>query len=143
MILQLHSYWAYLAVTLLLLSVILFKIGWFFNKKFTVKEQRLALFTLIVFHIQLMLGLAWYFMSPAYQSLKALGMGAVMKNSETRQLAIEHPLMMLMSITLVTIGFSKHKNKTTDKSKYLTLIWFYGIALLIVLAGIPWHYWFE
>jgi len=143
MILQTHSYWAYLAVLLLIFSVIIFKLGWFKSKKFTLKEQRLALFTLIVFHIQLLIGLAWYFMSPSYQTFKHLGMGEAMKNSQIRLMAVEHPIMMLLAITLITIGYSKHKKRTTDKSKFLTLIWYYGIALLFVLIRIPWQQWFD
>jgi hypothetical protein len=143
MILQTHSYWAYLGVLLLIFSVIIFKLGWFQSKKFTVKEQRLALFTLIIFHIQLLIGLAWYFMSPSYQALKHLGMGDAMKNSQIRLMAVEHPIMMLLAIALITIGYSKHKKRTTDKSKFSTLMWYYGIALLLVLIRIPWQQWFD
>jgi len=143
MILQTHSYWAYLGVFLLLFSVIIFKLGWFRSKKFTVKEQRLALFTLIVFHIQLLIGLAWYFMSPAYQHIKLFGMGATMKDSYYRMLAVEHPIMMILAITLITIGYSKLKKRTTDKSKYVSLIWYYGLALLFILIRIPWKQWLD
>ena len=143
MILQTHSYWAYLGVLILIFAVIIFKLGWFQSKKFTIKEQRLALFTLIVFHIQLLIGLAWYFMSPSYQALKLMGMGEAMKNSQIRMLAVEHPIMMLLAIILITMGYSKHKKRTTDKSKFSTLMWYYGIALLLVLIRIPWKQWFD
>lgn len=141
--LQIHSYWAYLALILLLFAVGTFKYGWFFSKKFGAVQQKLALITLIVFHIQLIIGLGWYFMSPAYQHIKQFGMGATMKDSYFRLLAVEHPVMMLIAIALITIGYSKHKKKTTDKAKYWTLIWFYGIALLLILLRIPWNQWFD
>ena len=143
MILQTHSYWAYLGVLLLVFAVIIFKLGWFQSKKFTIKEQRLALFTLIAFHIQLLIGLAWYFMSPSYQALKFMGMGEAMKNSQIRLLTVEHPILMLLAIILITMGYSKHKKRTTDKSNYLTLIWYYGMALLFILIRIPWQQWFD
>ena len=143
MILNTHSYLAYAALILLIFSVAIFKLGWWYNKKFTNKEQRLALFTLILFHFQLLVGLAWYFMSPAYQFMKAHGMGATMKESYYRLLAVEHPIMMLLAIALITIGYSKHKKKTTDKSKFSTLMWYYGIALLIILLRLPWQQWFD
>jgi hypothetical protein len=143
MILQTHSYWAYAAVLILLFAVVIFKLGWFQSKPFTTKERRLALFTLIVYHIQLLIGLAWYFMSPAYQFMKQFGMGSTMKESTMRQQAVEHPIIMLLAVTLITIGYSKHKKRTTDKSKFSTLIWYYGIALLLVLIMIPWNRWFD
>lgn len=143
MILQIHSYWAYIALLFLILSVGFFKMGWFFSKEFKPLHQRLALFTLIVFHIQLLIGLAWYFMSPAYQFLKENGMGATMKDSGMREQIVEHPLLMILAITLITIGYSKSKKRTTDKSKFSTLMWYYGIALLFVLVMIPWALWLQ
>ncbi len=61
---QIHSYWAYLAVLILLLAVINAIIGLTQNKEFKDKDLRISLFTLIVMHIQLLIGLGWYFMSP-------------------------------------------------------------------------------
>ena len=141
MLLQLHSYWAILSTILLLLAVGVFKYNWFTNKEFKDIHFRAALFTLIVYHIQLLLGLAWYFMSPAYKHLKEFGMGATMKEPLYRLHAVEHPLVMIIAVTLITIGFSAHKKKTNDRSKFFTLALFYGIALLLVLLRIPWQQW--
>ncbi|MCK5637789.1 MAG: hypothetical protein KAH67_03700, partial [Flavobacteriaceae bacterium] len=75
-------------------------------------------------------------------SLLDNGMGASMKDAVVRLFAVEHPLMMILAIVLITIGFSKHKNKSTDKAKFKTITIFYGIALLFVLSKIPWSQWF-
>ena len=66
-----------------------------------------------------------------------------MGNSASRLLAIEHPLMMLIAIVLITIGWSKHKKKTEDSSKFKTFAIFYGLALVLILARIPWNQWFQ
>ncbi|MCF6347141.1 MAG: hypothetical protein L3J20_02420 [Flavobacteriaceae bacterium] len=139
---MIHSYWAYLAILLLIIAVINAIIGLTQNKKFSAKDLRISLFTLIVMHIQLLIGLGWYFMSPAYKVLKASGMGVTMKDSALRLLAVEHPLMMLLAIIFITIGWSKHKKQTTDKGKFKTITIFYGLALLFVLSRIPWTQWF-
>lgn len=136
-----HSRWAYIVVSFLLFAVIKFLMSK--SKKFTDTEFRIALFTLIAAHIQLLIGLGWYFMSPYWKSMKANGMGASMKDANVRLLAVEHPLMMIIAIALITIGFSKHKKKTTDAGKYKTLLIFYGIALVLVLARIPWGHWLK
>lgn len=135
-----HSGWAYIVIAFLIFAVIKFLTSK--NKKFTDTEFRIALFTLIVSHIQLLIGFGWYFMSPFWKGIKENGMGASMKDSNVRLLAVEHPLMMVIAITLITIGFSKHKKKTTDAGKYKTLGLFYGIALLLVLVRVPWNQWF-
>jgi membrane protein YdbS with pleckstrin-like domain len=143
MILQLHSYWAYIALLILIIAVGVFKWNWFTNKPYKMTHQRLALFTLIVYHIQLLIGFAWYFMSPPYQHIKQFGMGATMKESHYRMLAIEHPIMMILAIVLITMGYSLHKKKSNDRSKFFTLALFYGIALLLILLRIPYNQWFN
>ncbi len=138
---QIHSYWAYIAVIILIAAVINAIIGLTQNKEFKDKDLRISLFTLIVMHLQLLIGLGWYFMSPAYKAIKEIGMGEVMKNSGSRLLAIEHPLMMVLAIVLITVGWSKHKKQTTDKGKFKTIAIFYGLGLLFVLSRIPWSQW--
>ncbi len=138
---DIHSYWAYLVVALLIFTVVNAIISINKKKPFSNESLRLGLFTLIVAHIQLLIGLAWYFMSPVYKALKENG-GEVMKDSEARLLAIEHPLMMIIAIVLITIGWSKHKKKTTDAAKFKTFAVFYGIALVLILSRIPWSQWF-
>ncbi len=70
-------------------------------------------------------------------------MGGAMKESGVRLLAVEHPLMMIVAIVLITIGWSKHKKHTIEKSKFKTIAIFYGLALLFVLSRIPWAQWFS
>ena len=138
---QIHSYWAYLAVLILLIAVVNAIIGLTQNKEFKDKDLRISLFTLIVMHIQLLIGLGWYFMSPWYKSLKELGMGEAMKDAALRLQVIEHPLMMILAIVFITVGWSKHKKQTTDKAKFKKIAVFYGLGLLIVLSRIPWGQW--
>lgn len=138
---NIHSYWAYIMLAVLIYTVVNAIIGLIQKKEFTHKDFRLGLFTLITAHIQLLIGLGWYFMSPWYKALKANG-GEVMSNSGARLLAIEHPLMMIIAIVLITIGWSKHKKQVKSESKFKTFTIFYGLALLLILARIPWTNWF-
>jgi len=136
-----HSYWAYLVVLLLVLAVVNSVIGLIKNKKFTDKDLRISLFSLITIHIQLLLGFVVYYLSPFYESMREIGMGATMKDAGLRLYIIEHPLMMVLAVVLITIGFSKHKKQKDDKGKFKTLAIFYGLALLFVLSKIPWSQW--
>lgn len=135
--LTLHSYWAYLVLTLLVIAVVNSFSGLTSKSTYKAKDRKIALFALIVAHIQLILGLGWYFMSPWYHALKENGMG----DAETRLMAVEHPLVMIIAITLITIGFSKHKKKSDDGGKFKTLAIFYTIALILILSRIPWNNW--
>ena len=141
MIKDIHSYWAYLVVAILIFVVVNAITGIVKKRIFTDRDLRLGLFALIVSHIQLLIGLGWYFMSPAYKFLKT-DSAEVMSNSASRLLAVEHPLIMIFAIILITIGWSKHKKKTEDLAKFKTFAIFYGLALLLILSRIPWSQWF-
>lgn len=132
-----HSYWAYLVLAILIFAVVNAIIGLSKKKDFTDKDLRLGLFTLIVSHIQLLIGVALYIYQGRYNNI-----GEAMKVSEARLLALEHPLTMIIAIVLITIGWSKHKKKTENNAKFKTFAIFYGIALLLVLSRIPWNNWF-
>jgi len=139
---EIHSYWAYIVLIILIIAVVNAFVGFFKKKEFKSTDLRLGLFTLIVSHIQLLIGLAWYFMSPYFNQLTS-NTSEVMKTKEIRLLALEHPVMMIIAITLITIGWSKHKKKTTSTAKFKTFAIFYGLALLLILSRIPWTNWFN
>jgi NADH:ubiquinone oxidoreductase subunit 2 (subunit N) len=63
-----------------------------------------------------------------------------MKNNVFRFFTVEHSLMMLIAIVLITVGHSKAKKATTDEKKFKTLAIFFTLALIIILAAIPWPF---
>ncbi len=143
MIKMLHSTWAIVVVLMLVIAVVNAVYSLFSNKPFKEKDLRIPLFALIVSVIQLILGLIAVFSSAQFHHLKEIGMGAAMKDHEIRFVVIEHPTMMIIAVIVLLIGFSKFKNKATDKEMYRTISIYYGIALLLVLSRIPWEQWFN
>ncbi|PKA82791.1 hypothetical protein ATE92_0929 [Ulvibacter sp. MAR_2010_11] len=139
-----HSWWAYLVVFVVVIATINALAGFVTNKEYGPKDFRLALFALIVTHIQFLIGLILFFVSPlGLQNISNLGMGEIMKNSEFRLYAIEHPIVMLLTVILITVGYSKHKKKLVSKPKFKVLTIFYTIALVFLLSRIPWQQWFN
>ena len=138
---EIHSYWAYIVLLLLVVAVINSVRGILQKKEFSDADLRIGLFALIVSHIQLLIGFGWYFMSPWFKALKANG-AEVMSDKGVRLLAVEHPMTMIFAIVLITIGWSKHKKKIDSLAKFKTIAIFYGLALLFVLSRIPWNNWF-
>ena len=137
-----HSLCAYIVLIVLFLSTINALAGFSTTKEFSVNDLRLSLFTLIFSHIQLLLGLLLYAVTPR---LMAWQMGAkiVMKDSLLRQLLVEHPLMNIIAVTLITIGWVKHKKQTTNRGKFGKIAIFYTIALICLLSMIPWRLWWN
>lgn len=136
----LHSYWAYLVLFTLLVGVINAFLGRFGKKEYNAKAFRIALFGLIVSHIQLLVALILYFVSPMFDNWSEMG-GEVMKSASVRLYLVEHPLVNILGVALITIGYSKHKKKLTSASKFKTIVIFYLIALLLFLSRIPWDVW--
>jgi NADH:ubiquinone oxidoreductase subunit 2 (subunit N) len=107
------------------------------KKEFTAKDRKIALFGLIATHVQFVVGLILYFKSP-------LGSDSIgqMAESDVRLTWLEHPIINILAIVLITIGWSKHKKATTSKAKFNCIFLFYGLGLLLILSRIPWKLWF-
>ncbi|MBE0390663.1 hypothetical protein [Flavobacterium sp. PL002] len=133
-----HSGWAYLALLLLVIAVANSLIGHFSKKEFTATDRKIALFGLIGTHTQLLVGLILYFVSPL--GFTSLGN---MSDKAIRLTSLEHPLINIIAIALITIGWSKHKKLLTSESKFKTFAIFYTLGLLLILSRIPWNLWFK
>ncbi|WP_348812293.1 hypothetical protein [Flavobacterium maritimum] len=132
-----HSGWAYLALLLLVIAVVNSFMGKTSKKEFTSKDKKIALFALIGTHTQLLIGLVLYFVSPL--GLSSLGQ---MKDAALRLTSLEHPLLNLIAIVLITIGWSKHKKAVSNEAKFKSIAVFYGLGLVFILSRIPWNLWF-
>lgn len=132
-----HSGVAYVALGVLVIAVINALIGLSSKRSFESKDRTISLVALIACHIQLLLGLIVYFLSPLGKA--ALG---EMGNAELRLTAMEHPLINIIAIVLITIGWSTHKKETTGTGKFKKIGWFYLFGLALILTRIPWNLWF-
>jgi hypothetical protein len=110
----------------------------FGKKEYDAKDFRIALFTLIVSHIQLLIGIVLWFAADYFGEST---MKDVMGNAALRSNAVEHPLTMMVAVALITIGYSKHKKKLTSAGKLKPLAIFYTIALALVIIKLPWSQW--
>lgn len=136
---SLHSIWAYLSLAVLLIAVLNALSGYFSKRTFETKDLRISLFALIFSHIQLVLGLVVYFVSPL--GLEAFSTEGAMKNPELRLTMLEHPLINIIAIALITVGWSLHK-KVEGTVKFRRIMVFYSLGLLLILSRIPWKMWF-
>ncbi len=132
-----HSGWAYLALLLLVVAVFNSFSGWFAKREFTAKDKKMALFGLIATHMQLVMGFVLYFLSP--KGLDSLGQ---MEDAELRLTSLEHPLVNILAIVLITIGWSRHKKALVSDLKFKSIFVFYMLGLVLILVRIPWKAWF-
>lgn len=138
-ILEAHSGIAYVALITITIALINSIIGISAKNEFKPKDRRIALFALIATHIQFVFGLILYFVSPnGLAKIKAVGMGGM--QAYDRLLALEHPLVNLIAIVLITVGWSTHKRAEENK-KFKKIALFYALGLILLLSRIPWQTW--
>jgi putative Ca2+/H+ antiporter (TMEM165/GDT1 family) len=88
--------------------------------------------------LQLLSGLILYFFLSPITKLAMSDFGAAMKDAGLRFYAVEHISMMLIAVVLVHIGRAKSKKAKTDSGKFKIATIFFLIALVLMLAAIPW-----
>jgi hypothetical protein len=135
----LHSWLRWILLVLLLASIVKSLSGFSGKKALTAGDKKLWLFTMISAHTTLLIGIILVLFGRFGVFTTTLPAGtSVMKDTFYRFYWVEHPLMMIIAITLITIGRGQAKKSIPDAAKYKKAFWFFLIALLVILAAIPW-----
>lgn len=136
---HLHSGIAYLALLALVVVIIYMLIGSLSGREFTEKDRKIALIAFVLSHIQLLVGLILYFLSPL--GLEMLKSGSAMSDPAARLLALEHPLINIIAIVLISIGYIKAKKPGAARARFRSVYMMYAIGLVLILSRIPWTAW--
>ena len=128
---ELHSGFRYVVFLLVLVAIIQSLLGWLGKKPYTEINRKINLFALISAHTQLLIGIVLYFLSPFVKFNHY-----TMKDPTTRYFTVEHWVMMLIAIALITVGHSKAKRIETSEGKHKTIAIFYIIAFLVIIGAI-------
>ncbi len=88
--------------------------------------------------IQLLLGLALYFMNGWYAGFQ--NMNQTMHDPMVRFFTVEHATMMIIAWILVHVGRVIVKKSATSNAKFKKTLLFFGLALLLILIAIPWPF---
>jgi hypothetical protein len=137
----LHSILRWVILVLLLVSIFRSYSGWRNRKAFLPQDRKIWLFTLISAHLTLLLGLVQLFFGRFGILRTSLPEGtSIMKDKFYRFFWIEHPVTMILAIVLITMGYGMAKKPLTDEMKFKKAFWFFFLAMLLILAGIPWPF---
>jgi hypothetical protein len=138
-LLQVHSILRWVILLLLLLSIIQSFIGWLKNRELREGDTKLWLFTMISAHTTLLIGLILLFFGRFGILSSGLPEGVeLMKDKFYRFFWVEHPTGMLVATILITLGRGVVKKQITDPLKYKRAFWYFLVALVIILATVPW-----
>ena len=138
-LLYLHSIMRWIILILLLVNI--YQNIARANKPFNKRDATLGLLLMIAAHITLLIGIyQWFAGDLGFQLIKNAGMAAVMKDAASRFWAVEHITGMVIAIILITVGRGVSKKTYDDNKKHKRSALFYIIALVIILATVPWPF---
>lgn len=118
---------------LLLIALVNNLMKWRRGAVYSAADQKWNLYAMSAAHLQLVVGLLLYFMSPRVQFTAGF-----MKDTFLRFYAVEHLVTMLLAILLITLGYARGKRAADDVSRFRVAFWFFFGGLILLLAGIPW-----
>jgi hypothetical protein len=126
-LLHTHSSVRYLVLIMLLIVIGKSLIGLVSKKPFLKIDNTLSLILLIVTHIQLLVGLILYFVSPRVSFAEG-----AMKTA--RYFTVEHAFGMILAVVLITVARVTSKKMTNDASKFKRLSYLNILALIVILG---------
>ncbi|MEZ4768856.1 MAG: hypothetical protein R2844_10585 [Caldilineales bacterium] len=139
-VLSLHSIVRWAVVILGVIAVVRAFIGWFGGRQWQQLDDRLGLGFTTALDINLLLGLLLYFFLSPITTGAFKDFGAAMGNSSVRFFAVEHIFIMIVAVVLAHIGRSRSRKAADDKGKFKRAAIFFGLAMLAVIAAIPWPF---
>jgi len=124
---HLHHFLPFILYIVLLIVIVKAYLGKFSNPK----KDKLLTVTLILAHTQLLLGI---YLMIDFISKAGIHMG----ESANRFVTVEHPLMMVIGVALITIGKIKAKKIEDVAKANKTIFLYFLIAFILIAIRTPW-----
>lgn len=142
LLLQTHSILRYLILVALLIVLFRSLLGHLAKRQYESFDNQSSLLLLMLVHIQLVIGIVLYMVSPIVQTALK-DMGAAMKDDALRFAAVEHVTVMLLAVIVITAGRVWSKKAQLDAMKHRRMLICSAIGFVLIIAGIPWEKMFQ
>lgn len=129
-----HSGLRYIVLLLLVVAIVNALLN-LKSGKYEKKDKMINLFTMIFLHIQLLIGLVLYFTSDKVKFVSGL-----MADKSLRFFDVEHPVLMILAIILVTLGRKKAELREVPDVKHKLILRYYLLGLVLIFISIPWPF---
>jgi len=135
-VLILHSLLRWAILIGLLCGIATSTTGLIRKRPYSNLDNTVRMLVVTISHIQLLMGLILYFtLSPITQHFLEKGSEG---NDPIWFFGIYHIFMMILAVTVITIGSSFAKRADIASAKFKAILLSYFVALLVILSGIPW-----
>ena len=130
-LLHLHSFTRYIVLIFLLVVIVQAWLGVTGNRPFGKANNKMSLFLLIFTHVQMLVGLVLYFVSPFVR----FG-DTTMSDKTTRYWTVEHIFGMLVAVVLITVARASSNKLAKDTAKHKRLLTLNSVALIIIVLTV-------
>ncbi len=138
--LSLHNITRWLVVVFALLAIVRGIQGWSGRREWTRADDRAGVLFASMLDIQVLLGLILYFLfSPTTPRLFS-NFGQAMSDPNARFFGLEHVFWMVLALIIAHVGRVISRKAQAAPAKHRAAAIGYGLAFLVVLAGIPWPF---
>ncbi|MCS6907670.1 MAG: hypothetical protein RML93_07300 [Anaerolineales bacterium] len=117
--------------------VVLAWLGWLGKRSWSKRERIWGMIFNVAIDLQLVVGAFLYFISPLTTSAFA-NFAAAMQNAAQRFFVVEHGFAMLIAVVFAHLGSVLSRKATDDQGKFRRSVIWYTLALILILAMIPW-----
>jgi uncharacterized membrane protein len=130
-LLHTHSLLRYFILIALIVVIVKALIGLANKQPYGKWDNKLGLYLFIFTHMQLLVGIVLYFISPFVK------FGSdTMSDKATRYWTVEHVFAMLIAVVLITLARTTSKRMTNDEAKHKRMAIFNFVALAVIIAMI-------
>lgn len=134
----LHNWLRWIVVIIGIVAAVRAWLGWFGGREWTRRDHQLGSWFGIAYDVQLLLGLILYFALSPITTAALRNFGAAMGVADVRYFAIEHIFIMLVGLLFVHLGSILARRAATDRKKHQWAAIFFTLAVLTILAAMPW-----
>ena len=126
-----HSLLRYFILVALVVVIVKALLGLVNKQPYTKLDNKLGLYLFIFTHMQLLIGIILYFVSPFVK----FG-SETMSDKTTRYWTVEHLTAMIIAIVLISVARISLKRMTSDNAKHKRTLIYNALALVIIIGTI-------
>jgi uncharacterized membrane protein len=112
--------------------------GWLGRREWTKDDRRWGMLFTTAMDIQLLLGVILYFFLSPITRQALSNFGQAMSVPDLRFFGLEHALYMVVAVIAAHVGSALSRRGDDSKRRFRIAALLYGLAVILMVAGIPW-----
>ena len=137
-VLVFHSWMRWPVLVLGVAAIVRASIGYSRGKPFDTWDGRAGLLLTLALDIEVLVGLMLYFFLTPFAQILVDDFGTAMRVGVLRFWTVEHAAAMILALGTAHVGRERIKRTLDARARHRIALVSFTVALVAVLAGIPW-----